>query len=293
MSGSEWLCEPWMVAKTGLTVAEHQRRTVDNLVQLRGLAPDLPIVPVVQGWTVADYLLRTSEDHEFLVRWPQTVAERVLGRPAFGFRPAAHVLFDHCPHLAAEFRVGHVPHAFGLEHRIGEGVHVARRRLLEPTVFRRRQAEAELDAKFLKEESNLELQVIRLVHGDIMPVDARLHSWTTFVVTALSESGRSQRDRGLAELPHLGELLSGAGEADLQSFDLAEPASFGGLAYPFVQVGDDLGEAHGLGRVGPEYRASKAGVLVAAAWMRSKSSPSTAKVASTGASSAAACSRST
>ncbi len=168
----DWMCEPWMTAKTGLTVAEHQRRTIDNFTQLRDLAPDLPIVPVVQGWTVADYLLRTNEDHEFLVRWPQTVAERALGRPVVGFCPAAHVLFDHCPHLAAEFRVGHVPHAFGLEHRIGEAVHVARRRLLEPTVFRRRQAEAELDAQFVKEESNLELQVIRLVHGDIMPVDA-------------------------------------------------------------------------------------------------------------------------
>jgi hypothetical protein len=43
------MCEPWITAKTGRTVAEHQRRTVDNLVRLRGLAPDLPIIPVVQG----------------------------------------------------------------------------------------------------------------------------------------------------------------------------------------------------------------------------------------------------
>jgi hypothetical protein len=51
----DWMCEPWITAKTGLTVAEHQRRTVDNLVQLRGLAPDLAIVPVVQGHTPEDY----------------------------------------------------------------------------------------------------------------------------------------------------------------------------------------------------------------------------------------------
>src|SRR3954467_15595459 len=49
-------CEPWMVAKTGLSVGEHQRRTVDNYLSLRDLAPELPFVPVVQGWEIADYL---------------------------------------------------------------------------------------------------------------------------------------------------------------------------------------------------------------------------------------------
>jgi hypothetical protein len=49
------MCEPWITAKTGRTVAEHQQRTVDNLVQLRSLAPDLPIIPVVQGQTPDDY----------------------------------------------------------------------------------------------------------------------------------------------------------------------------------------------------------------------------------------------
>jgi len=52
----DWMCEPWITAKTGLSVAEHQHRTIDNFTQLRDLAPDLPIVPVVQGWTVTDYL---------------------------------------------------------------------------------------------------------------------------------------------------------------------------------------------------------------------------------------------
>ena len=52
----DWMCEPHILAKTGLTVAEHQRQTVANYLLLRQLAPDLPWVPVVQGWTVADYL---------------------------------------------------------------------------------------------------------------------------------------------------------------------------------------------------------------------------------------------
>jgi len=52
----DWMCEPWITAKTGLSVAEHQHRTVANYLQLRHLASDLPIVPVVQGYTVDDYL---------------------------------------------------------------------------------------------------------------------------------------------------------------------------------------------------------------------------------------------
>lgn len=61
----DWMCEPWVIeggqhgplsfAGTGLSVAEHQRRTVDNLLELRALAPDLPFIPVLQGWTLADY----------------------------------------------------------------------------------------------------------------------------------------------------------------------------------------------------------------------------------------------
>jgi len=52
----DWMCEPFMLAKTGLTVAEHQLRTVQNFMELRGLAPDLPFVPVLQGWSWDDYL---------------------------------------------------------------------------------------------------------------------------------------------------------------------------------------------------------------------------------------------
>ena len=51
----DWMCEPTVLAKTGLTVEEHQRRTVENFLELRALAPDLPIIPVLQGWGIADY----------------------------------------------------------------------------------------------------------------------------------------------------------------------------------------------------------------------------------------------
>lgn len=62
----DWMCEPAVIsggrmgpltfAGTGLSVAEHQRRTVVDYLELRSIAPDLPIIPVLQGWTIADYL---------------------------------------------------------------------------------------------------------------------------------------------------------------------------------------------------------------------------------------------
>lgn len=52
----DWMCEPFMLEKTGLTVADHQRLTVANYLELRALAPDLPFIPVLQGWEMGDYL---------------------------------------------------------------------------------------------------------------------------------------------------------------------------------------------------------------------------------------------
>ncbi len=52
----DWMCEPWMVERTGLSVREHQERTVASYLRLRCLAPGLPFIPVVQGWRLADYL---------------------------------------------------------------------------------------------------------------------------------------------------------------------------------------------------------------------------------------------
>lgn len=51
----DWMCEPGMLAKTGLTVREHQALTVTSVLELRKLAPDLPIAPVIQGWDLASY----------------------------------------------------------------------------------------------------------------------------------------------------------------------------------------------------------------------------------------------
>jgi hypothetical protein len=59
----DWMCEPEIVAKTGLSIDEHIERTVRAVVEARELAPDLPIIPVVQGFDLDDYL-RCVERYE-------------------------------------------------------------------------------------------------------------------------------------------------------------------------------------------------------------------------------------
>ena len=76
----DWMCEPVMLAKTGLTVLEHQRRTVANFQQLVNVWPDhsdaeCPFMPVLQGWELEDYLTcwRMYEDAGINPREYETV----------------------------------------------------------------------------------------------------------------------------------------------------------------------------------------------------------------------------
>lgn len=49
----DWMCEPHMLEKTGLTVREHQHRTIASYLSLRDQGP---FIPVLQGWTLPDYI---------------------------------------------------------------------------------------------------------------------------------------------------------------------------------------------------------------------------------------------
>jgi len=57
----DWMCEPLILKATGLTVAEHQWRTLRNFLELREIAPELPWIPVLQGWGMGDYYEHANE----------------------------------------------------------------------------------------------------------------------------------------------------------------------------------------------------------------------------------------
>ena len=62
----DWMCEPAVIhggtwngqtfAGTGLSVAIHQELTIENFLYLREQFPAAPWIPVLQGWTLDDYL---------------------------------------------------------------------------------------------------------------------------------------------------------------------------------------------------------------------------------------------
>jgi len=56
-SPQDWMCEPWILSKTGKTIPEHQQLTVESVLLLRALlAGEVHVIPVLQGWTLPDYL---------------------------------------------------------------------------------------------------------------------------------------------------------------------------------------------------------------------------------------------
>lgn len=52
----DWMCEPFIVEKTRLSVSEHQRRTVRSYLDLMSADSSLPWLPVLQGFTRDEYM---------------------------------------------------------------------------------------------------------------------------------------------------------------------------------------------------------------------------------------------
>ena len=82
----DWMCEPAIIKRTGLTIYEHQRRTVANFAELRGRAPDLPFAPVLQGWRISDYV-RCAELYR---AWGFDLTREPRGRRRLDLHPPRH-----------------------------------------------------------------------------------------------------------------------------------------------------------------------------------------------------------
>lgn len=104
----DWMCEPHLLAKTGLTVNEHQRRTVRNLLELRELAPDMPFIPVLQGWEPDDYLRHWEMWHVYGV---DLEAEPLVGMGSICRRQATGGVEELVRHVSKWVRL----HGFGLK----------------------------------------------------------------------------------------------------------------------------------------------------------------------------------
>lgn len=52
----DWMCEPFILKKTGLEVEDHQRLTIERYDALRALVRGTYLMPVLQGYTALDYV---------------------------------------------------------------------------------------------------------------------------------------------------------------------------------------------------------------------------------------------
>lgn len=52
----DYMCEPFMLEKTGLTVKDHQRLTIERYDELLSHNLPVPIMPVLQGYTTQEYV---------------------------------------------------------------------------------------------------------------------------------------------------------------------------------------------------------------------------------------------
>jgi hypothetical protein len=57
----DYMCEPFALARTGLSVADHQRLTIDRYDELVDAAPGPYVLPVVQGFTPAEYVAHVDQ----------------------------------------------------------------------------------------------------------------------------------------------------------------------------------------------------------------------------------------
>ena len=52
----DWMCEPFILEKTGKTLQDHLSLTIRNFLELRYSNLAVPVIPVLQGWELDDYL---------------------------------------------------------------------------------------------------------------------------------------------------------------------------------------------------------------------------------------------
>lgn len=52
----DYMCEPWMLEKTGLTAEDHQRLTIERYDALLACDTGVYIMPVLQGYAISEYV---------------------------------------------------------------------------------------------------------------------------------------------------------------------------------------------------------------------------------------------
>lgn len=57
----DWMCEPFMIEKTGKSLQEHQELTIKSYLDLYSINNQICWVPVLQGWHIGDYISHVEQ----------------------------------------------------------------------------------------------------------------------------------------------------------------------------------------------------------------------------------------
>ena len=106
----DWMCEPFMLTRTGKTVEEHQHLTIENFVTLRALAPTVSFIPVLQGYTLSDYV---RHSHMYAQAGIDLGAESRIGVGSVCRRQATQDIASIMMRLSSDFPG--VLHGFGVK----------------------------------------------------------------------------------------------------------------------------------------------------------------------------------
>jgi len=52
----DWICSPMALKKTGLSIRQHQKRTINSYCTLTKLAKNISWIPILQDWDIKSYL---------------------------------------------------------------------------------------------------------------------------------------------------------------------------------------------------------------------------------------------
>ena len=90
----DWMCEPQVLRRTGLTVEQHQALTVRNYIELKTISPQLPFIPALQGWQPDDYLRHVDM---YAAAGIDLTAQRLVGMGTFcrraNLRPVHNLVY--------------------------------------------------------------------------------------------------------------------------------------------------------------------------------------------------------
>jgi hypothetical protein len=115
----DWMCEPAVIhggtwnghrfAGTGLSVAVHQELTIENYLHLVENFPAAPWIPVLQGWTLDDYLTHADA---YAAAGVDLAAQRLVGLGSLCRRQSTTEIGAIASTLAAR---GYRLHGFGVK----------------------------------------------------------------------------------------------------------------------------------------------------------------------------------